>query len=97
GVAGRKNWSGDRQSHLVVTRANRNRRPVGWQGLVYARRGEKSSGPHHLLGGQSRRMSSAALHKIYDHAKRQVRAGGSQRPHDGAGGYPRNDERQSGG
>ena len=72
--AGRSTRRAARQSHLVVTRSHRDRRPVGWQSDVYARRSEATSRFHHLLGRQPGRVPSAPFHQVHHHAEEQVPA-----------------------
>ena len=94
GRAGRADRRRDRQPHLALTRSHRDRRPVGWQGHVHAGRSQEPGRLHHLLGRQPGRVPSAALHQVHAHAEGQVRAQRPQGPHDGAGGHPRDAERQ---
>ena len=92
--AGRADRRRDRQPHLALTRPNRDRRPVGWQSVLHAGRSQEPGRPHHLLGRQPGRVPPAALHQVHAHAEGQVRAQRPQGPHDGAGGHPRDAERE---
>ena len=76
GRAGRAARRPARQSHLVLTRSHRDRRPVGWQGNLHARRSEEESRLHRVLGRQPGRVPSAPFHQVHHHAEEQVPARG---------------------
>ena len=92
--AGRPVGRPARQSHQFVTRSNGDRRPVGWQGYLYARRSETESRLHRVLGRKPGRVPSSPFHEVHHHAEEQVSAARPQGPHDGAGRYSRNEKRQ---